>query len=94
MTDTAAPKRRLSELPYATQAALLCGDPAFHRYVAEAVGLHDIAHLHNSFAAKWLREQCRIDSRTALNTDPAARARFDQIRTTFDAWRGKIAAPR
>jgi hypothetical protein len=94
MADTAAPKRRLGDLPHAQQAALLCQDPAFQRYAAERAGLTDIDKLNSSAAAEWLRQECRISSRKDLNTDPAARARFDQLRNTYNAWRGRTSAPR
>jgi hypothetical protein len=35
-----------------------------------------------------------IASRKDLDTDAGALARFDALTTDFDAWRGRIAAPR
>jgi hypothetical protein len=93
MTNTAAPKRRLSEMTYAEQAGLLCSDTEFQRYAAWRCALPGVK-LNSSAAAEWLRQQCRISSRKDLNTDPTARARFDQLRNTYNAWRGRTSAPR
>lgn len=39
-------------------------------------------------AAEWIREVCQVDSRAALDTDPGAAARFNElIRAPYMAWR-------
>lgn len=77
----------------AQYAGILCGDQAFQRFAASRANLP--GHQFNtSAAAEFLRQNCGITSRRELNTNPAARARLDVLRTEFDAWRGKIAPQR
>lgn len=83
--------RRLRDLPLPQQAGILCSDMAFGKFVAARVGT--TFPFNATACAEWLRRQCRIESRRALATDKAAAARFEEIRTEFDAWRGRIAAP-
>lgn len=85
MTARAAARRKAPLLP-AARAAMLCTDPAFARYVATA---HDYPGDTASFVRGW----CDVASRRDLNTDPAAAARFETLRTEFDAWAGRIARP-
>ena len=44
--------------------------------------------------ANFIRGYCDIASRRELASDDIAQAKFDALRTEFDAWRGAIAAPR
>ena len=80
-------------MPAAQQAGILCADAGFQRFAARQSGA-PAPRFSPSAAAEWLRRECGIDTRATLSTDPAARARFEALQTTFDAWRGRIAASR
>lgn len=87
---TAADLRRFDDMPRATQAGILCNDIRFRRYAAGACDLPGQTFCASA-SAEFLRGFCAITSRRELNTSPAAAARFDALRTEFDAWAGKIA---
>lgn len=90
---TTKPRQRLADMPMAAQAGILCNDPQFQRFAATRSGMPN-QQFTASASAQYLRDCCRIDSRTALNTSPAAQSQFAALRTDFDAWSGKIAQPR
>lgn len=85
-------KTAFAKMHPAQQAGILCGDKTFQRYASEKCRAP--GHLNPSATAQFLRDYCLIDSRRDLNTNTAARIRFDALRTDFDAWRGKIPGPR
>ncbi|NVK56681.1 MAG: hypothetical protein HWE26_13805 [Alteromonadaceae bacterium] len=76
----------------AARAGILCNDPRFQQFVGVRLGLP--APANNSAAAEYIRDLCRIPSRRALDYNAAALDQFERIRTEFDAWSGRIAAPR
>jgi len=84
-------RRRFDTLPPAQQAGILCNDTRFQRFAATRCGLPD-QQFAASAAAEFLRDCCRITSRRDLNGDQAADARFQTLRTEFDAFTGKIAS--
>ena len=84
---------RLADMPPAQAAGILCNDETFRRFVKVRIDAPTAAPVTVSAAAEYLRRACGIASRRDLNTDPDARARFEALRTDFDAWRGRIAAP-
>ena len=83
---------RFSQIRPAQQAGILCNDPQFQKFAAIRSGLPDTKFCASD-SARYLRETCKIDSRRELNTDAAAQSKFEALRTTFDAWAGRIAAP-
>ena len=85
--------QRFDELPPAQQAGMLCNDPRFQTFAARRCGVPN-KQFNSSAAAEYLHDCCQIDSRKALNSDAAARQKFQTLRTEFDAWTGKIATPR
>lgn len=76
-----------SALSPATQAAILGQDTRFQRFIAQAHGFP-------GDPANFVRGWCGIASRRELDTDPRARARFETLKTEFDAFTGKIPSPR
>lgn len=82
-----------SDLPPAQRAGILCNDPQFQRFAAIRSGFPG-SQFSASGAAEYLRNCCRIASRRDLNDIPEAAARFEALRTDFDAWRGRIPSPR
>lgn len=83
----------IAAAPVAQRAGILCNDPDFQRFAAIRSGLPG-QQFSASAAAEYLRNVCGIASRKSLDTDPVAQRQFDALRTDFDAWAGRIAAPR
>ncbi|MFT4962515.1 MAG: hypothetical protein ACI92Z_003614 [Paracoccaceae bacterium] len=90
---TAAKRQRLTDMPPAQQAGILCNDPRFQKFAATRCGMSG-KQFETSAAAEYLRNCCNITSRRDLNTSQIAQNRFQTLRTEFDAWTGKIATPR
>jgi hypothetical protein len=83
---------RYSQMHPAQQAGILCNDPQFQKFAAIRSGLPDTKFCASA-AAQYLRETCKIKSRRDLNSDTAAQTKFAALRTSFDAWAGRIATP-
>jgi len=90
---TAHARKRFCDLPPAQQAGMICNDDQFQRFAATRSGLPGQTFTSTA-AAEYLRRVCKINSRSDLNTTPAAAQRLQTLRTEFDAWTGKIARPR
>lgn len=75
----------------ARTVAILCGATEFQRFLAERAPdiwskTGDFSDTHR--AAEVVRRVCRINSRSALDTDPAAARRYHaQIGLAFSTWR-------
>ncbi|SMP32001.1 hypothetical protein [Shimia sagamensis] len=80
-------------LPAATQAGILCSDKRFHRFVEVQLKLQS-GWITETGAAEYLRQTCEVQSRRELTTNPTAVAKFQTLRTEFDAHIGKISRPR
>jgi hypothetical protein len=78
--------------PPAQQAGILCNDPRFQQFVGSRI-IKSGASVNASGCAEYIRQICAIASRRALNTDATARAKFETLRTEFDAWTGRIGKP-
>ncbi|NTG98895.1 hypothetical protein G6L95_06555 [Agrobacterium rhizogenes] len=70
---------------YAAECAMKCGDRLFRRFLVEEHGVPDVADAER--VAVSIREILRIESRAELNSDPAAAARWVDLRGAFEAWR-------
>lgn len=81
-------KRPFDTLPRAQQAGILCQQDQFRDYLYSEHG-----HPFHEDAAPFIRAHCGVLSRRDLDTNEIARDRFDRLRTSFDAWRGKIGTP-
>ena len=86
-------RQRFDDLPAAQQAGMLCNDTRFQTFAAIRCGFPG-QQFSNSAAAQYLRDCCNIQSRRDLKTNPSAQSKFQNLRTDFDAWSGKIATPR
>jgi len=95
---TARTRQRFDDLPPAQQAGMLSNDEQFQTFAGKCLALRDRtrseARLNPSATAEFIRRECKVASRADINTNPAAQRRFAQLRTEFDAWRGKIADQR
>lgn len=89
---SSSPKQRFEDMPAAQQAGILCNDPRFQDYAAMRCGMPK-GTFGASAAAEYLRQVCQISSRRDLGTSAEAAARFQALRTTFDAHTGKQATP-
>lgn len=85
-------RRRMSDLPRAQQAGILCTDPQFQAFIAAERDLP--APASEGLCAEHVRLACGVNSRASLDNHPTPATRFDALRTAFDAWRGAIANPR
>jgi len=74
-------------------AGILCNDPKFQQFAATRCGLPR-QQFSPTATAEYLRNVCGIVTRRDLDLLGEAFTRFNALRTDFDAWRGRIAAPR
>lgn len=74
-----------SQKNYAAECAMKCAEPAFKKFLEERHGL--AKPLTDDRAANKVRFILNIGSRGELNDDPAAAARWQQLRNDFEAWR-------
>lgn len=72
---------------HAAEAAMLCGEPAFKRFLMERHGLDSPAT--DDRAATKLRSVLGVTSRKEINEDEAVRARWIARRGEFHAWKGR-----
>jgi hypothetical protein len=74
------PPRPLSQI-----AGMFCNNVLFQTFIQEES--EGWTHRPTTDeAAEWLRHSCGIKSRTELNTNEAAAARFHKIRVQYHAW--------
>lgn len=69
---------------YAAQCAMLCQRGDFARYLSER---HALEATDRERVASRVRSILSIGSRADLNKDPAAAARWQQLRADFESWR-------
>jgi len=85
----------MSKIPHAktpaAKAGMICAMRPFRNYVRHRLNLP--AQPNTEAAAEFLRRECQVESRSDLNNDAAAAARFEALCATFDQWRGRIATP-
>lgn len=83
------PASRLRDGDFAANAAILCADPLFHRFLerrqhpAEARAIHNKDH-----ADTVLKKLIGITSKTQLNREERAQAAFIDLRSDFELWKG------
>ncbi len=88
------PRRRMAELSRAQQAGILCNDARFQQFIGTVYGVSwPITHDRPVIAAQFVRNYCKVDSRAKLDSEPDRGAAWDQLRTEYDAWTGKIGWP-
>lgn len=86
-------RKPFNDLPAPQQAGILCNDTQFRRFAAMRSGFPDI-EFTTAAAAEYLRQCCQIDSRRELASSAEARKRFNILRTEFDGWARRMAAPK
>jgi hypothetical protein len=70
------------------QAAILCGDPRFRKFLEEKYQhLSTGADPGDFDAPSMVREICGVDSRAEFDSDPHAGQRWRQLNAGFEAWK-------
>lgn len=72
---------------HAAEAAMLCGEPAFKRFLIERHGLESPAT--DERATQKLRGLLGVTSRSAINEDDTVRSRWLDLRREFHEWKGR-----
>ncbi|WP_129138808.1 hypothetical protein [Modicisalibacter coralii] len=72
--------------PIEMEAHVLAEDPRFCEYLDAHHSLDSRWPHSTGTAARWLREQCDVDTLGRISTDPEAAAAFDQIVKRFRLW--------
>lgn len=75
---------------HTTEAAMLCSDPAFKRFLMDCHGLESPAS--DERTAQRLRSLIGVTSRKEINQSDAARQRWIALRDAFRQWKGREAA--
>lgn len=75
---------------HTTEAAMLCSDPAFKRFLMDRHGLGSPAS--DERTAQRLRSLIGVTSRKEINQSDAARQRWIALRDAFRQWKGRAAA--
>lgn len=91
------PKRHFSELPRSAQAAMLCENPVFQRWLLKAVGLgvpSDDCTTMDDWAAKVIRIRCGVTSRSLLDKQDGAADIWDALHARFREENGMVAEER
>lgn len=78
-----APPKAWRELKMAQRAGILCGTPAFHKYLTEDRGYSVES---DEDAAEAVREICGVLSRAELDVQPTAAERFNHLDNQYRAW--------
>jgi hypothetical protein len=70
-------KRRWEDLKLSMQASIRCSEPAFQKFMVAT---------DTEQAAQRVRAFCHIGSRSALNIDPDAAAKWRDLDRSYQAW--------
>lgn len=84
LADDETPKPH-AEHRRSQQAALLCEDPRFRRFLLERYGSRESNQIRDKeHAAKWVRQICDVDSRSKL--DGIAAEKWDTLKGQYEVW--------
>lgn len=72
---------------YSAEAAMLCGSPAFKKFLMERHGLESPAT--DERVAQKLRSILGVTSRRQINESEAVRDRWVRLRADFNFWKGR-----
>lgn len=85
--DDEQPMNRENEFPgdhAVKMAGILCRDPDFWEWLHQKEWLYE---KNEKACAEWIASYLDIESRKELKTNEEARHLFNQLRTSFEAWR-------
>lgn len=79
-----APDKRLAQ-----RAGILCTDPVFHKYLSEQhqvrMGMDERTNIE--LAAAFVRQFCKVESRSEITLGSEAATRIDLLESAFVCWR-------
>jgi hypothetical protein len=84
-------KRRFEDLKSAMQAGIRCADPPFWKFLTEQYADNDVVSNLAEIrcadeAAKVVRNICGVASRSNLNLDPRAAAKWQELDAYYMLW--------
>ncbi len=80
---------QLREGDFAANAAMLCAEPLFHRFLERRQHPAQSRAIHNKdHADTVLKKLIGITSKTQLNREERAQAAFIDLRSDFELWKG------
>ncbi len=85
----ALPRQQLREGDFAANAAMLCAEPLFHRFLErrdQTRAIHNKDH-----ADTILKKLLGITSKTQLNREERAQTAFIDLRTDFKIWAKRVS---
>lgn len=83
--DDESPVEKPRDNPHklSQQSAMFCDEPRFAKFLSERhMGLYDGFH----GAADSIRKYCGVQSRSELDTNPEAAARWRNLKAEYEAW--------
>lgn len=85
---SAKKQERGGPTPLTQSAVLLCKDPTFQKFVVEKRG-HSSELPSENGAADYIRDWCRVTSRSELDTADGAKERFGDLMAKYREWQRK-----
>lgn len=81
-------RSQLREGDFAANAAILCAEPLFHRFLERRQNPAETRAIHNKdHADTVLKTLLGITSKTQLNREERAQAAFIDLRSDFEVWK-------
>jgi hypothetical protein len=80
--DPPKERKRWAELAPSQQAAMRCGEPGFHRFVGEKLGID----AGKDDAIEFVRETCGVRSRAEIKTDTPAGSEWKKLDDAYFTW--------
>lgn len=77
-------KRKFSELDATMRAGIICGEPAFWRFLSKE---YDGNVICEEEAEQWVRDFCGVDSRRGLNDNPPALEKWNRLQDLYITWK-------
>jgi hypothetical protein len=84
VASEAKERRSWDDLSLAQQAGILCGEGSFLAFLRERYQFYSIQD--QADAATALRDQCAVQSRSELDSNPQAAAKFLELEREYKAW--------
>jgi hypothetical protein len=78
-------RRKFGELPLVTQAGIVCGEPAFKKYIEETYNWGSEVD-----PANFVRKFCEVGSRKEIVGGTRAAERWAFLASAYMAWRGVL----
>jgi len=86
--DDETPVKQTNPHRLSQQAAMLCEDTLFQRFLAENIHAPEgIAPLDREWAAYVVRDWCRVKSRSEFDENYSAELRWRDLKAEYEAWK-------